>query len=222
MCADPGKGGKKRPHKRQLALMGNNMLFRPLLSLHRRPEHASLWPFALESLFLDGLVRNFELEDSARVPFIQALYGSVMRSGSNAPLPLVRPHHAAQLSYLEPSSFAFVSIDARGHQGEIYGDPFPLPYCLVQLPAVFPFDFDHEDPRGILNVSWWKPEETKADGKWSVWFNGKKQWTEDIQRGSIAVANVGLRAGSNNRTKPIGQRWVRVSRDSLSLLPVFK
>jgi len=185
--------------------------------LYARPTPASLWPPSLRAPpGGGGPLQPTSPVGGGAPPAALAAYGPVMRSGAAAAKPLVRPARAAELSELEPLSFAFVAIaksTGKGSQRE-----FPLPTCLVQLPAAFPAGFNSKDPKALIKVRWWQPDVDGYRGKWAVWFRGKSQWTENVERGAIEVAGVVVFTGSNNQSVPLAQRWVRVKKASLDLL----
>ena len=185
-------------------------------TLYEQCTAEGLWPLLLpSSAAIHRAVADEAVPVVPALPIPTAVYGTVMRSGPTAQQPLPRPNHAVELSELAVNSYAFVSIEA-GDAGE---EPFALACCLVQLPPFFPAGFDYKDPKACLDVKWWRPVDITYKGRWQVWFSGNQQWESPIERGTIVVADVGLREGSNNLNRPLGQRFARVLSSSLRLLP---
>jgi len=120
-----------------------------------------------------------------------AACGPVMRSGAEAAAPLVRPERPAELSELEPASFALLTIEKTGNAGDV---DLPLPCCLVQLPDALPPGFNSQDPAAKISVRWWQPHGGYA-AKWTPWFEGSRQSQTDVLRGALAVANVQMWGG---------------------------
>jgi hypothetical protein len=184
-----------------------------------------MWPFPLVSgsAAMPPTPCNFSARESAAA----AVYAPIMRSGASEAAPLVRAHKAPALTELVPLSFAWVRVDG-GAAGDAAGasgggsdeEPFPLQYCLVQMPRSFPAGFDTKDPTARVRMSWWKPE--KADkgyeGRWRVWFKGQGQWAEPERRGAIGFTDVQVWA-SSVAVGPLRNRWVRVAAPSLKVLP---
>jgi len=96
---------------------------------------------------------------------------------------------------------------------EIVTDTLDFQSWLVQLPATFPVGFNSQDPAAVIKVKWWRPQ--KADGgysaKWVLWLNGSRIWESNVQRGSIALTGLVLWAGSNDASKPIRERWLKLT-----------
>jgi hypothetical protein len=157
---------------------------------------------------------------AAREGAFIAAAGPVMRSGAAEPAPLCRVTQVPELTELRASSFAFAVIDSKPADG--HERPFPLRYCLVQLPSVLPPGFSHTDPKVALVVSWWRPKEAKPRGYGGMWIpwmtqTGRKQWRDSIKRGAIFISDVELWEKSVT-TGPLGKRWAKVKLDSTRLL----
>ena len=152
----------------------------------------SLWPAALRAppTGAPKPVAAPAFAEAAPAAAVAAC-GPVMRSGAEAAAPLVRPERPAELSELEPASFALLTIEKTGNAGDV---DLPLPCCLVQLPDALPPGFNSQDPAAKISVRWWQPHGGYA-AKWTPWFEGSRQSQTDVLRGALAVANVQMWGG---------------------------
>ena len=187
--------------------------------LHIRASVSELWPGWLATAPADAAATaaaaaaalpDNEIRLAAIRAAVTAPYGPTMRSGAGEAAPLRRVvREIPVLSPLLAASFVLVKIESEDHGGA----EFPLGLCVVQLPATFPVGFNSQDPAAVIKVKWWRPQ--KADGgysaKWVLWLNGSRIWESNVQRGSIALTGLVLWAGSNDASKPIRGRWLKLT-----------
>jgi hypothetical protein len=121
------------------------------------------------------------------------------------------------LGKLVSSSFAFVTIEGEFCTGT------GLRCCVVKLPK-FAASVDTTDALLDIKVRWWKPAvSTNASygGKWVVWLKDgtNNQFCDKIQRGTIAVCPLELRAASRV-TRPLDRQWLKAKTASTLLIGV--